>query len=77
MFFKKHELRIRVAKTDSPIEEGAEMKFPFEDPDVMKEITRDFLKWSAITIGGLLVLSTVLHTISEIVIKSSESNTEE
>lgn len=73
--FKNREFRIRVAKTNDPIEETSDTKkYPFEDPEQMNAIAKDFVRSAAITVGCVLVAATALHTISEILINSSKKN---
>jgi hypothetical protein len=75
--FRNREIRIKLAKTNAPTEETSDTKtFPFEDPEVMKDIAVDFLKKTAVVVGCVLVVSTVLHTLSEIAINASKKNDE-
>lgn len=77
MFLDKRELRIRVAKTDSPENASETTVVPFEDPEQLNRIATEFVRNAAIALGCILVLGTALYTISEVIIKSVESKDEQ
>ena len=74
--FKNREFCIRVVKTDNSVaqEPTETKKFPFEDPEQMNAIAKDFVKGVAKVAVCVLAASIVLHTASEIIIRSATNN---
>jgi len=76
MFFKNREARIQFVKTNKNSDQDLydceqEGDFPKTAEDLNK-VAKDFVKYTALIAVGVLTVSTVLHTLSEIAINASK-----
>lgn len=74
MFFKKRALQVSVVTPSN--KNGDNTTCDHLDPDKLNEIAKDYMKHVALVVVGVLAVSTLLHTVSEIVINASKPKEE-
>jgi len=67
----KRSIQVSVIK-DKKIKNNDTVDQPFISKDEARAIVKDMMKWTAITIVGVVAASVALHTAGEIIIRSLE-----
>lgn len=71
--FKNRALQVRVVKTNQNEDFFAEpIEMPSVDPEKINQILTEQMQNVAKAVGGLLILSFVLNTTSELIVRSME-----
>jgi hypothetical protein len=60
-------LQVSVVKPSKDDTTDTDVVRPYQDPELMNEIAKDFVKHTALTLGAVFVAKTVLTTACEIV----------
>lgn len=73
MFLKNRAIQVKVVRTDGNTEETTEEREPrpYEDPELMNQIAKDFIKELAIVVGGVIVVSFAAAAIKEIIVHAA------
>lgn len=72
--FKNRALQVKMVKTDAAVVDHEENVVPaYQDPELMNQIAKDFVRSTAIVIVASLAAAVVLNTLSQIAVKAAES----
>jgi hypothetical protein len=70
--FKNRALQVKMVRTDATEETSEErVPRPYEDPELMNQIAKDFVREVAIVVGAVIVVSFGAAAIKEIIVHAA------